>query len=192
MRGEAKRLIEKGFPNRQMSELPGRQRVLRLPWLLFSPLLDVLADVPIPRRAEGKLYKLPHVLLFSPRRRNSTASSPPTGARPTASPTGSSTTSPKASPSSPCRSRTGGACVPPTPSSGPAGDQTSHQQGPRLPQLRCPAPPRHRRPRRNRRRLGNLRPHLHQLAQPGCLTVPIPKVQTSGCSITHLGSYDFQ
>ena len=31
----------------------------------FSPLLDVLADVPDPRRAEGKLYGLPHVLLFS-------------------------------------------------------------------------------------------------------------------------------
>jgi len=31
----------------------------------FSLLLDVLTDVPDPRRAEGKLYKLPHVLLFS-------------------------------------------------------------------------------------------------------------------------------
>ena len=31
----------------------------------FSPLLDVLADIPDPRRAEGKLYQLPHVLLFS-------------------------------------------------------------------------------------------------------------------------------
>jgi hypothetical protein len=31
----------------------------------FSPLLDVLAEVPDPRRAEGKLYKLSHVLLFS-------------------------------------------------------------------------------------------------------------------------------
>ena len=31
----------------------------------FSPLLNVLADVPDPRRAEGKLYQLPHVLLFS-------------------------------------------------------------------------------------------------------------------------------
>ncbi len=31
----------------------------------FSPLLDVLAEVPDPRRAEGKLYTLPHVLLFS-------------------------------------------------------------------------------------------------------------------------------
>ena len=31
----------------------------------FSPLLDLLADVPDPRRAEGKLYGLPHVLLFS-------------------------------------------------------------------------------------------------------------------------------
>jgi len=30
----------------------------------LSPLLDVLADVPDPRRAEGKLYKLPYVLLF--------------------------------------------------------------------------------------------------------------------------------
>ena len=31
----------------------------------FSPFLDMLADVPDPRRAEGKLYALPHVLLFS-------------------------------------------------------------------------------------------------------------------------------
>jgi DDE_Tnp_1-associated len=31
----------------------------------FSPLLDVLAEVPDPRRAEGKLYTLPYVLLFS-------------------------------------------------------------------------------------------------------------------------------
>ena len=28
-------------------------------------MLDLLADVPDPRRAEGKLYGLPHVLLFS-------------------------------------------------------------------------------------------------------------------------------
>jgi len=32
---------------------------------VFSPLLDVLADVPDPRRAQGQLYKLPHMLLFS-------------------------------------------------------------------------------------------------------------------------------
>jgi len=32
---------------------------------VFSPLLDVLAEVPDPRRAQGQLYKLPHVLLFS-------------------------------------------------------------------------------------------------------------------------------
>ena len=31
----------------------------------FSPLLDLLAEVPDPRRAEGKLYRLPYVLLFS-------------------------------------------------------------------------------------------------------------------------------
>ena len=31
----------------------------------FSPLLDVLAEVPDPRRPEGKLYTLPYVLLFS-------------------------------------------------------------------------------------------------------------------------------
>ena len=30
----------------------------------FSPLLDLLADIPDPRRAEGKLYKLPHVVLL--------------------------------------------------------------------------------------------------------------------------------
>jgi len=29
------------------------------------PLLSLLEEVPDPRRAEGKLYKLPHVLLFS-------------------------------------------------------------------------------------------------------------------------------
>ena len=31
----------------------------------FSPLLDVPADVPDPRRAQRQLYTLPHVLLFS-------------------------------------------------------------------------------------------------------------------------------
>ena len=31
----------------------------------FAPPLDLLAEVPDPRRAEGKLYKLPYVLLFS-------------------------------------------------------------------------------------------------------------------------------
>jgi len=31
----------------------------------FSPLLEVLADVPDPRRAQGQLPKLPHVLLFA-------------------------------------------------------------------------------------------------------------------------------
>lgn len=31
----------------------------------FAPLMGLLEDVPDPRRAEGKLYKLPHVLLFS-------------------------------------------------------------------------------------------------------------------------------
>ena len=32
---------------------------------VFSPLLDVLTDVPDPRRAQGQLYRLPHVLLFA-------------------------------------------------------------------------------------------------------------------------------
>jgi len=31
----------------------------------FAPLLDLLAEVPDPRRGQGQLYKLPHVLLFS-------------------------------------------------------------------------------------------------------------------------------
>jgi hypothetical protein len=31
----------------------------------FVPLLNVLAEIPDPRRAEGKRYKLPYVLLFS-------------------------------------------------------------------------------------------------------------------------------
>jgi len=31
----------------------------------FSPLLGLLAEVPDPRRGQGQLYKLPHVLLFS-------------------------------------------------------------------------------------------------------------------------------
>ena len=32
---------------------------------VFSPLLDGLADVPDPRRAQGRVYKLSHVLLFA-------------------------------------------------------------------------------------------------------------------------------
>ena len=31
----------------------------------FGPLLDLLAEVLDPRRAQGKLYSLQHVLLFS-------------------------------------------------------------------------------------------------------------------------------
>jgi len=31
----------------------------------FSPLLDLLVETPDPRRAEGKLYQLPYVLLFA-------------------------------------------------------------------------------------------------------------------------------
>lgn len=31
----------------------------------FAPFLAMLSEIPDPRRAEGKLYKLPHVLLFS-------------------------------------------------------------------------------------------------------------------------------
>ena len=31
----------------------------------FDRLLSLLSEIPDPRRAEGKLYKLPHVLLFS-------------------------------------------------------------------------------------------------------------------------------
>ena len=31
----------------------------------FAPLLSVLETVPDPRRAEGKVYRLPHVLLFA-------------------------------------------------------------------------------------------------------------------------------
>ena len=31
----------------------------------FAPLLGLLADVPDPRRGQGRLYMLPHVLLFS-------------------------------------------------------------------------------------------------------------------------------
>jgi DDE_Tnp_1-associated len=33
--------------------------------VVFAPLLDLLAEIPDPRRAEGKLYALPYVLLFS-------------------------------------------------------------------------------------------------------------------------------
>src|ERR1700759_3095749 len=31
----------------------------------FAPLLGLLAEVPDPRRAQGQIYQLPHVLLFS-------------------------------------------------------------------------------------------------------------------------------
>ena len=32
---------------------------------LFAPLIAVLSEIPDPRRAEGKLYQLPYVLLFA-------------------------------------------------------------------------------------------------------------------------------
>jgi len=32
---------------------------------VLSPLLDILVDVPDPRRAQGQLYKLPHMLLIA-------------------------------------------------------------------------------------------------------------------------------
>jgi hypothetical protein len=31
----------------------------------FAPLLELLAQVPDPRRGQGKMYKLPYVLLFA-------------------------------------------------------------------------------------------------------------------------------
>jgi hypothetical protein len=31
----------------------------------FTPLLTLLAEIEDPRRAEGKLYRLPHVMLFA-------------------------------------------------------------------------------------------------------------------------------
>ena len=31
----------------------------------FEIFLSLLATIPDPRRAEGKLYQLPHILLFS-------------------------------------------------------------------------------------------------------------------------------
>ena len=31
----------------------------------FAPLLNLLTEVPDPRRRQGQLYKLPYVLLFS-------------------------------------------------------------------------------------------------------------------------------
>ena len=31
----------------------------------FTPFLTLLAEIEDPRRAEGKLYRLPHVVLFA-------------------------------------------------------------------------------------------------------------------------------
>ena len=31
----------------------------------FSPFVDLLTEIEDPRRAEGKLYRLPHVVLFA-------------------------------------------------------------------------------------------------------------------------------
>jgi hypothetical protein len=33
--------------------------------VLFSPFIDLLAEIEDPRRAEGKLYRLPQVVLFA-------------------------------------------------------------------------------------------------------------------------------
>jgi hypothetical protein len=45
--------------------IPGAATESEVAVAAFTPLLEVLAEIPDPRRAEGKLYKLPHVLLFS-------------------------------------------------------------------------------------------------------------------------------
>ncbi len=44
---------------------PGTATGLGVAVAAFLPLLGVLSDVADPRRAEGKLYQLPHVLLFA-------------------------------------------------------------------------------------------------------------------------------
>jgi hypothetical protein len=45
-----------------MVRQPNRQEVAVRP---FDPLIALLSEIPDPRRAEGKLYQLPYVLLFS-------------------------------------------------------------------------------------------------------------------------------
>src|SRR3954470_13944478 len=61
---------EIGFPDRRNSDSWGgnrgggcRDRVCAAAG--FAPLLGLLEAVPDPRRAEGKVYRLPQVLLFS-------------------------------------------------------------------------------------------------------------------------------
>jgi hypothetical protein len=44
---------------------PGAATESEVAVVAFAPLLALLVDVPDPRRGQGKLYKLPHVLLFS-------------------------------------------------------------------------------------------------------------------------------
>jgi len=48
-----------------LAPIPGAATLSEVAVAAFAPLLELLAEIPDPRRAEGKLYKLPHVLLFS-------------------------------------------------------------------------------------------------------------------------------
>jgi hypothetical protein len=43
----------------------GRQPESEVAVAAFAPLLDLLTEVPDPRRPQGRLYKLPYVLLFA-------------------------------------------------------------------------------------------------------------------------------
>src|SRR5512132_939879 len=122
-----------------------------------------------------------------PRSRNSTAWSPPTVARQTASPTGSNTTSPKASPSSPCRSRTGGACVPPTPSSGRSSRRSnaaparSASSPTAMPCSASPPPSSSKSTRTGQPRTASISTGTAHMPD----RAPTSKFQTSGCSIVN-------
>src|SRR5512132_3457181 len=124
-----------------------------------------------------------------PRRKNSIVWSPPTVARPTASPTGSNTTAPKASPSSPCRSRAGGACVPPTPSSGPSSRRSnaaparSASSPTAMPCSASPPPSSSKSTRTGQPRTASISTGTAHMPD----RAPTSKFQTSGCSIRWTG-----
>lgn len=56
---------KRGIPTGRKFRINDGNRTQEVAIESFKPFLSLLGTVPDPRRAEGKLYKLPHVLLFS-------------------------------------------------------------------------------------------------------------------------------
>jgi len=65
LRCEVTRLIRMGSPEPGTVLAPGAAAESKVAVATLAPLLNLLGEVPDPRRAQGQLYTLPRVLVLS-------------------------------------------------------------------------------------------------------------------------------